>query len=108
MYYIDIPFEIAPNEYGLKISYPSCQVEKKEDGDQRVYVRFTATYDPTVKGLRNRVLICSIVNKDGKTMDISRGRKVLDTSGSQMVDITYWHLMEEEPARVVVGLDRYN
>lgn len=107
-YYIEIPFEIAPNEYGLTISYPSCQVEHTKDGERRAYVRFTATYDPTVKGLRNRVIICSLVNKDGKTMDVRRGTKVFDTSGSQMIDLSFWKLIDEEPARVVVGIDRYN
>lgn len=107
-YYIEIPFEIAPNEYSLAIAYPSCQVENTKDGERRAYVRFTATYDPTVKGLRNRVIICSLVNKDGKTMDVRRGMKVFDTSGSQMIDLSFWKLIDEEPARVVVGVDRYN
>lgn len=107
-YYIEVPFEIAPNEYGLMVSYPSCQVEHTKDGERRTYVRFTATYDPTVKGLRNRVIICSLVNKDGKTMDVRRGSKVFDTSGSQMVDLAFWKLIDDEPTRVVVGVDRYN
>lgn len=107
-YYIEIPFEIAPNEYGLTISYPSCQIERMNDGERMAYVRFTATYDSTVKGSRNRVIICSLVNKDGKTMDVRREKKVFDASGSQMVDLTYWNLIDDEPAKVVVGVDRYN
>lgn len=107
-YYLDVPFEIAPNEYGLAISYPSCQVENRDDGITRIYVMFTATYDPTVKGLKNRVISCSVVNRDGRTMDVSRYRKVLDSSGSMMIDITYWHKIDEAPAKVVVGIDRYN
>lgn len=107
-YYLDVPFEIAPNEYGLTVSYPSCQVENMDDGGRRIYVMFTATYDSTVKGLKNRVISCSIINRDGRTMDVSRYRKVLDSSGSMMIDITYWHKIYEEPAKVVVGIDRYN
>lgn len=106
-YYIEIPFEIAPNEYGLAISYPSCQVEHTKDGERRACVRFTATYDATVKGLRNRVIVCSLVNESGKTMDVRRNTKTLDTSGCQMIDLHFWQLMDEEPARVIVGIDKY-
>lgn len=107
-YYLDVPFEIAPNGYGLTVSYPSCQVENSDDGERRIHVMFTATYDSTVKGLKNRVISCSIINRDGRTMDVSRYRKVLDSSGSMMIDITYWHKIDEDPAKVVVGIDRYN
>lgn len=106
-YFIDIPFEIAPNEYGLTVSYPSCQIEKRNDGESRIHVRFTVSYDPTVKGVRNRVAICSAVDQAGRTMEVRKGSKVFDTSGSQMVDILFWENADEEPAKIVVGIDRY-
>lgn len=107
-YYLDVPFEIATNEYGLAVSYPSCQVENRDDGEKRIDVMFTAAYDSTVKGLKNRVISCSIINRDGRTMDVSRCWKVLDSSGSMMIDITFIHKIDEDPAKVVVGIDRYN
>lgn len=107
-YYLDIPFEIAPNEYSLSILYPSCQMERRPDGESRINVRFEARYDVSAKGLRNRVVKCSTIDAQGRMTDTMRETRTLDASGSQMIDITFWRNVDDEPAKVIVGLDRYN
>lgn len=107
-YYADVPFEIAPNEFNLKISYPSCQMVKWESGEHRIYVRFGITYDPTVKGVRNRVVKCATVDKEGRMTAVEKEWKVLDLSGSKLIEIMFADNAEQEPAKIVVGLDRHD
>ena len=107
-YYADIPFEITPNEFNLQISYPSCQLVKRADGEHRIYIRFGVTYDPTVKGVRNRVIMCATVDEEGRMTAVQKEWKVLDLSGSKLVEIMFSDNAEQEPARIIVGLDRYN
>ena len=107
-YYLEIPFEIAPNEYSLSILYPSCQMERRPDGESRINIRFEARYDVSVKGLRNRVVKCSTIDDQGRMTDTMREVRTLDASGSQLIDISFWRNADDEPAKIIVGLDRYN
>lgn len=106
--FAEVPFEIAPNEYKLSVSYPSCQMVRRSNGECRVQVRFSVSYDPTVKGVRNRVITCATVDSAGRMTAVRRDNKVLDLSGSRMADIMFWENAEQEPAKIVIGLDRYN
>lgn len=106
--FAEVPFEIAPNEYKLSVSYPSCQMVRRSNGECRVQVRFSVSYDPTVKGVRNRVITCATVDSAGRMTAVRRDNKVLDLSGSRMVDIMFWENAEQEPAKIVIGVDRYN
>lgn len=105
--FAEVPFEVAPNEYSLVISYPSCQMIRWASGEYRIEVRFAVSYDPTVKGVRNRVVTCATVDSSGRMTAVRRDNKVLDLSGSRMVDIMFWENAEQEPAKIVVGIDRY-
>lgn len=105
--FAEVPFEIAPNEYNLAISYPSCQMVRWSNGEYRIQVRFSASYDPTVKGLRNRVITCATVDSSGRMTAVRKESKVLDLSGSMMVDISFWENAEQEPAKIIVGIDRH-
>lgn len=107
-HFAEIPFEIAPNEYSLAISYPSCQMIRWSSGEYRIEVRFAVSYDPTIKGVRNRVITCATVDSSGRMTAVRRDNKVLDLSGSRMVDIMFWENAEQEPAKIVIGVDRYN
>lgn len=106
--FAEVPFEIAPNEYKLSVSYPSCQMVRRSNGECRVQVRFSVSYDPTVKGVRNRVITCATVDSAGRMTAVRRDNKVLDLSGSRMADIMFWENAEQEPAKIVIGVDRYN
>lgn len=105
--FAEVPFEVAPNEYGLVISYPSCQMIRWASGEYRIEVRFAVSYDPTVKGVRNRVVTCATVDSSGRMTAVTRDNKVLDLSGSRIIDIMFWENAEQEPAKIVVGIDRY-
>ncbi len=105
--FAEVPFEVAPNEYNLAISYPSCQMIKWASGEYRIEVRFAVSYDPTVKGVRNRVVTCATVDSSGRMTAVRSDNKVLDLSGSRIVDIMFWENAEQEPAKIVVGIDRY-
>ena len=106
--FAEVPFEVAPNEYSLEISYPSCQMIRRASGEYRIEVRFAISYDPMVKGIRNRVITCATVDSAGRMTAVRRDNKVLDLSGSRMVDIMFWENAEQEPAKIVIGVDRYN
>lgn len=106
--FAEVPFEVAPNEYSLEISYPSCQMIRWASGEYRIEVRFAISYDPMVKGIRNRVITCATVDSAGRMTAVRRDNKVLDLSGSRMVDIMFWENAEQEPAKIVIGVDRYN
>ena len=105
--FAEVPFEVAPNEYSLAISYPSCQMIRWASGEYRIEVRFSVSYDPTVKGVRNRVVTCATVDSSGRMTAVTRDNKVLDLSGSRIIDIMFWENAEQEPAKIVVGIDRY-
>lgn len=105
--FAEVPFEVAPNEYSLAISYPSCQMIRWESGEYRIEVRFSVSYDPTVKGVRNRVITCATVDGSGRMTAVRRDNKALDLSGSRIVDIMFWENAEQEPAKIVVGVDRH-
>lgn len=105
--FAEVPFEVATNEYSLVISYPSCQMIRWASGEYRIEVRFAVSYDPTVKGVRNRVVTCATVDSSGRMTAVSRDNKVLDLSGSRIIDIMFWENAEQEPAKIVVGIDRY-
>lgn len=105
--FAEVPFEIAPNEYNLAISYPSCQMVRWSNGEYRIQVRFSASYDPTVKGIRNRVITCATVDGSGRMTAVRKESKVLDLSGSMMIDISFWENAEQEPAKIIVGIDRH-
>lgn len=105
--FAEVPFEVAPNEYSLAISYPSCQMIRWASGEYRIEVRFAVSYDPTVKGVRNRVVTCATVDSSGRMTAVTRDNKVLDLSGSRIIDIMFWENAEQEPAKIVVGIDRY-
>lgn len=105
--FVEVPFEIAPNEYNLTLSYPSCQMVRRSDGECRVQVRFSVSYDPTVKGVRNRAVTCATVDGSGRITAVRRDNKVLDLSGIRIVDIMFWENAEEEPKKVIIGIDRY-
>lgn len=105
--FAEVPFEIAPNEYKLSVSYPSCQMIRWASGEYRIEVRFAVSYDPTVKGVRNRVVTCATVDSSGRMTAVRRDNKVLDLSGSRIIDIMFWENAEQEPAKIVVGIDRY-
>lgn len=106
--FAEVPFEVAPNEYSLEISYPSCQMIRRASGEYRIEVRFAISYDPMVKGIRNRVITCATVDSAGRMTAVRRDNKVLDLSGSRIVDIMFWENAEQEPAKIVIGVDRYN
>lgn len=106
--FAEVPFEVAPNEYSLEISYPSCQMIRRASGEYRIEVRFAISYDPMVKGIRNRVITCATVDSAGRMTAVRRDNKVLDLSGSRMADIMFWENAEQEPAKIVIGVDRYN
>ena len=106
--YIDVPFEVVENEYKLSIFYPSCQIEASENGEFRINVRFRVTYDPTVKGVRSRIITCATIDKFGRMTDTANSFKTLDLSGSRIVNISFWKNAEEEPAKILVGLEQYN
>ena len=105
--FAEVPFEVATNEYSLVISYPSCQMIRWAIGEYRIEVRFAVSYDPTVKGVRNRVVTCATVDSSGRMTEVRRDNKVLDLSGSRIIDIMFWENAEQEPAKIVVGIDRY-
>lgn len=105
--FAEVPFEVAPNEYSLVISYPSCQMIRWASGEYRIEVRFAVSYDPTVKGVRNRVVTCATVDSSGRMTAVRRDNKVLDLSGSRIIDIMFWENAEQEPAKIVVDIDRY-
>lgn len=105
--FAEVPFEVATNEYNLAISYPSCQMIKRASGEYRIEVRLAVSYDPTAKGVRNRVITCATVDGSGRMTAVRRDNKVLDLSGSRIVDIMFWENAEQEPAKIVVGIDRY-
>lgn len=105
--FVEVPFEVAPNEYSLAISYPSCQMIRWASGEYRIEVRFSASYDPTVKGVRNRVITCATVDSAGRMTDVSKEFRQLDLSGNKMVDIMFCENADQEPAKIIVGIDRY-
>lgn len=105
--FVEVPFEVAPNEYSLAISYPSCQMIRWAGGEYRIKVRFSASYDPTVKGVRNRVITCATVDSAGRMTDVSKEFRQLDLSGTKMVDIMFCDNADQEPAKIIVGIDRY-
>jgi len=81
---------------------------RRASGEYRIEVRFAISYDPMVKGIRNRVITCATVDSAGRMTAVRRDNKVLDLSGSRMVDIMFWENAEQEPAKIVIGVDRYN
>lgn len=105
--FVEVPFEVAPNEYNLAISYPSCQMIRWTSGEYRIKVRFAASYDPTVKGLRNRVITCATVDSSGRMTAVEKEFKPLDLSGSKMVEIMFCDNAEQTPAKIIVAIDRH-
>lgn len=106
--YVEVPFEVLPNEYGLKVSYPSCQMVKRSSGEYRIYIRFGITYDASVKGVRNRCVKCATVDSAGRMTAVRKEWKVLDLSGGKLVEMIFADNADQEPAKIVVGLDRHN
>lgn len=105
--FAEVPFEVTPNEFNLAVHNPSCQMVKRSDGEYRIFIRFAITYNPSVKGVRNRCVKCATIDSAGRMTAVERECKVLDLSGSRLVEITFLENAEQEPAKVIVGLDRY-
>ena len=106
-YYVDVPFEVLSNEFSLNISFQSCQMIETEE-KKKAEVRFEASYDPKVKGVRSQRVVCAVVDSKNRIVSVMRDVRNLDGSGRKLVDITFWQNIEETPTRVRVGLERYS
>lgn len=106
-YYIEVPFEVLPNEFGLEIFHQSCQIVI-EYGQKKIRVRFEVRYNTETKGARNRRIVCAALDSEDKIVSVNRERTGLDKSGGKIMDIVFWDNIEEDPSKVTIGLERIN
>lgn len=103
--YLEIPFEILPNEYSLEITHQTC-IYQLSYGNHETVIRGEARYNPDVRGITNRKLVISIYDKDGHIMGVkSSFSEYLDKSGCKIIDATFYKT-EEEPAKVSIGIEK--
>lgn len=108
--FLDIPFIILPNEFSIEISNQSCVYQPREyDAESyEVYIRFEIHYDSTVKGVTNRKVICALYDSNDRIFSTRSALDHLSKSGCQIVEINFWDNIYEEPAKVSIGVERYN
>lgn len=105
-YYLEIPFDVLTNELSLSVLYPSCKLEVTSYR-KTLNLQFEVKYNGEFKGVRNRAVVCAILDRRNRIIDIKRDRHSLDVSGSKIIDINFFDI-HETPCRVRVGVERIN
>lgn len=108
--YLEIPFEILPNEYAIKIKHQSCvfKFEEYDGGRYEVDVRFEVHYDPTVKGVTNRKVVVCLYDVQGRMTAVRSDWNHLDKSGCKIIELNFWKDIVDEPAKISVGIEKYS
>lgn len=106
-YYIDVPFEVIPNDYHLTVHHQSCQMIIGSDCKE-VKIMFEVNYDQAAKGANNRRLVCALLDKDDKIVSVVNDWKSLSKSGGRILDLTFWQNITDEPSKIRIGLEQIN
>lgn len=109
--FLDIPFEVLPNEYSLEVRHQSCiyKQTKYDNGRCEVDIRFEAYYDPTIKGVTNRKIVVSLYDQKGRIFAVSdTGFRRLDKSGCKVVSLNFWQDIIEEPSQVSISIEKFS
>lgn len=103
--YIGVETDILPNEYDLSISGLSL---RRAEHSEKICLRlqFEARFNGQQKGVRNREIVCALVNGDGCIIDTRTARNSMDASGAQLVDIDMYCGVSDEVKVVKVWIKR--
>lgn len=103
---LDIPFEIMPNEFNLEVSYFNCLMTKENCDAVNCEVKFAIKYDGTVRGVRNRHIMCAFVNSEGKIQEIMPCFRNMDTSGCGLVEVKFWRNITSPPSKIIISIEK--
>lgn len=108
--FIKVESQILPNEVSARVENVTC-ISKYDTlaNKGKFIVQFMLYFDPTPKGLTNRTPTVTIIDKDGNILDTSKSYSDrLDKSGVRAVKTIFYDNLGVEPAKVAIGIDRWN
>lgn len=111
--YLNIPFEVLPNEYAMEVRHQSCafkSVPYNDAGNERYEVDICCEvhFDPNVKGVTNRRVVVSLYDAQGRITYVMKDWDHLTKSGCRIIDINFWKEINDEPSKVSFSLEKYN
>lgn len=108
--FIKVESSVLPNEVSARVENVTCiskydTIAKKG----KFIVQFILYFDSTQKGITNRTPTITLIDKDGNILDTSKSYcDRLDKSGVRTVKAIFHDNLGVEPAKVTIGIDRWN